>query len=77
VAAEIQIPPVIRFGCGLLPEVAGIASRLRCTRPLIVTDRFMAEQGPPGQLADALQHAGLECAIFSDTVPDPTSDAIR
>ena len=75
-AAEIQIPPVIRFGCGLLPEVAGIASRLSCTRPLIVTDRFMAEQGPPGLLADALQHAGLECAIFSDTVPDPTSDVI-
>jgi alcohol dehydrogenase class IV len=76
VAAEIQIPPVIKFGCGLLPEVVAIAQRLNCARPLIVTDRFMVEQGPPGLLADALQQAELDCAIFSDTVPDPTSDVI-
>jgi alcohol dehydrogenase class IV len=75
-AAEIQVPPIIRFGSGLLPEVPAIAGRLRCTRPLIVTDRFMVEQGPPGLVADALQQAGLDCAIFSDTVPDPTSDVI-
>ena len=75
-AAEIQIPPTIKFGCGLLPEAAAIATRLNCTRPLVVTDRFMVEQGPPGQLADALRHAGLDCAIFADTVPDPTSDVI-
>ena len=75
-AAEIQIPPIIKFGAGLLPEVADIASRLKCQRPLIVTDRFMVEQGPPAVLADTLQRAGLDCAIFSETVPDPTSDVI-
>jgi alcohol dehydrogenase class IV len=76
VAAEIQIPAIIKFGCDLLPEVAAIAGRLGCTRPLIVTDRFMVEQGPPGRLADALRRARIDCAIFSDTVPDPTSDVI-
>jgi len=76
VAAEIQIPPIIKFGAGLLPEVADIASRLKCQRPLIVTDPFMVEQGPPAVLADTLQRAGLDCAIFSETVPDPTSDVI-
>ena len=75
-AAEIQIPPIIKFGAGLLPEVADIASRLKCQRPLIVTDRFMVDQGPPAVLADTLQRAGLDCAIFSETVPDPTSDVI-
>jgi len=77
VAAEIQIPSIIKFGGGLLREVAAIAGRLNCGRPLIVTDRFMVEQGPPGLLVDALRQAGLECDIFADTVPDPTSDVIE
>jgi len=76
VAAEIQIPPTIKFGCGLLPEVAAIALRLKCARPLVVTDRFMVEHGPPGLLVNALRQAGMDCAIFADTVPDPTSDVI-
>ena len=73
VTAEIQIPPIIKFGRGVLPEVPAIAARLGCVRPLIVTDPFMVQQGPPTMLADALRHAGIECAIFSETVPDPTS----
>jgi alcohol dehydrogenase class IV len=76
VTAEVQIPPIIRFGRGVLPEVPAIATRLGCARPLIVTDPFMVQQGPPTMLADALRHAGIECAIFSDTVPDPTSDVV-
>src|SRR4029078_5144737 len=36
----------------------------------------MVKQGPPGILAGHLQKAGIECAIFSDTVPDPTTDAV-
>ena len=75
-AAEIQVPPIIRFGCGLLPDVAEIVGRLQCRRPLIVTDPFMVTQGPPAALANALGQAGLHCAVFSDTVPDPTSDVI-
>lgn len=73
---EVQVPPIIRFGGGLLAEVPAIAVRLNCARPLIVTDPFMAKQGQPAILADVLRKAGLECAIFADTVADPTSDVI-
>ncbi len=75
-AADIQIPPIMRFGAGLLPDVPAIVKLLKCARPLIVTDPFMLKQGPPGVLADHLRRAGLQCEVFADTVPDPTSDAI-
>lgn len=74
--SEVQVPPIIRFGGGVLAEVPAIAVRLRCARPLIVTDPFMAQQGQPAILADVLRKAGLECEIFADTVADPTSDVI-
>jgi alcohol dehydrogenase class IV len=74
--AEIQIPPIIKFGSGLLGEVPGILARLNVTRPLIVTDAFLVRQGRVGELNDQIVGADLECAVFSDTVPDPTSDAV-
>jgi alcohol dehydrogenase class IV/enoyl-CoA hydratase/carnithine racemase len=76
VPAEIQIPSIMKFGAGLLPPVPDIVGRLKCKRPLIVTDSFLVKQGPPGVLVDHLSRSGLQCAVFSETVPDPTSDAI-
>lgn len=76
-SAEIQIPPIIKFGGGLLPEVPDILRRLGCKRPLIVTDPFLIRHGAPGALADHIGRAGLECGVFADTVPDPTSDVVE
>jgi alcohol dehydrogenase class IV len=74
--ADIQIPPIIKFGAGLLGEVPDVVKRLGCTRPLVVTDRFLVAQGPPGALVDHLKRAGVPASVFSDTVPDPTSNVI-
>jgi alcohol dehydrogenase class IV len=74
--AEIQIPALMKIGAGALYEVAPILTRLRCNRPLIVTDAFLVSCG----LAEKLQHqivqAGIPCEVFSGTVPDPTTDAV-
>jgi alcohol dehydrogenase class IV len=74
--ADIQIPPIIKFGAGLLGEVPDLVKRLGCARPLVVTDRFMVAAGPPGALVDHLKRAGVPASVFSDTVPDPTSNVI-
>jgi alcohol dehydrogenase class IV len=76
VTAEIQIPPIIRFGSGLLGEVPGILARFNATRPLIVTDAFLVQQGRVGELKEQIVRADFECGVFSDTVADPTSDAV-
>jgi alcohol dehydrogenase class IV len=75
-AAEIQIPSIIKMGSSLFAEVPAILKRLNCTRPMIVTDAFLVSQGRAGELKDHIVAAGFDCAVFSDTVPDPTSDAV-
>ena len=76
-SAEIQIPPIIKVGGGAFLEVAGILARLNCARPLIVTDAFLVSQGRVAALKDQIARAGLKCAVFSDTVPDPTTDVVE
>ena len=67
-AAEIQIPPIIKFGAGLLRDVPEILGRLKRKRPMIVTDPFLIRHGSPGILVDHLSRVGFECAVFSETV---------
>jgi alcohol dehydrogenase class IV len=76
VTSEIQIPPIIKLGGGSLPEVPALLRRLNCARPMIVTDAFLVRQGLPGQLRDLIRQSQLECELFSDTVPDPTTDVV-
>lgn len=75
--ADILIPPIIKIGSGSFLEVPSILGRLSCCRnPLIVTDAFFVSQGLPAKLRDLIFESGLDCSIFSDTVPDPTSDVV-
>lgn len=76
-AVDIQVPSLIRFGAGLLREAPEVLGRLGCRRPLLVTDPFMLKQGPPAALKEHIERAGIPCAIFADTVPDPTSDVVE
>jgi alcohol dehydrogenase class IV len=56
------------FPWGDTPEVG--------TRVLVVTDAFLAGNGTVGRLADVLTAAGIDHAVFADTVPDPTTDVV-
>jgi alcohol dehydrogenase class IV len=71
--ADILIPPIIKIGSGAFLEVPSILCRLNCHRPLIVTDAFFVSQGLPAKLRAQILESGMECGIFSDTVPDPTT----
>ena len=73
---EISLPASMRIGGGSLVEVPTILKSLGCMRPLIVTDPFLLRRGVPGQLCDAIIQSGIECAIFSETVPDPTTEVV-
>jgi alcohol dehydrogenase class IV len=74
--ADIQIPSILKMGGGAFSEVAPILTRLKCERPLIVTDAFLVSCGLAGRLRDQIARAGIPCKVFSDTVPDPTTDAV-
>jgi alcohol dehydrogenase class IV len=74
--AEIQIPSIMKIGGGAFAETAPILTYLGCKRTLIVTDAFLMSRGLPEQLRQQIEAAGIACGIFSDTVPDPTTDAV-
>jgi alcohol dehydrogenase class IV len=74
--AEIQIPAIMKIGAGAFSEVGPILTRLRCCRPLIVTDPYLVSCGLAARLQEQIVQAGIPCEVFSETVPDPTTDAV-
>ena len=66
--AEIKIPPILKIGGGSFAGVAAMLPRLRCRRPLIVTDPFLMKTQLAEKLATQIRDAGLSCEIFHETV---------
>lgn len=74
--AEIRIPSILKIGGGSFAEVSSLLVRSGCQRPLIVSDPFMMKSGLAQTLEAQITAAGLTCAIFHKTLPDPTSAII-
>lgn len=75
-AANINLPRILRVGAGASAEVVPALKQLGLCRPLLVTDPFMVQCGYAARIADLLAADGLPCGVFSDSVPDPTTDSI-
>src|ERR1700750_3017694 len=73
---EIQIPSVLKLGAGSFAEVPAVLTRLGGKCPLIVTDAFLMSRGLPQKLQALIQETGIQCGIFSETVPDPTTEVV-
>jgi len=77
VAANINLPRILRVGAGASGELAATLAELQLTRPLLVTDPFMVECGYCTRLEEQLELAGIEFGLFAHCVPDPTTDSIN
>jgi alcohol dehydrogenase class IV len=75
-AALITTPRLMSIGGGALAELPGLLARLGLARPLIVTDPYIAGCGILDRATALLDKAQVPWAVFADTVPDPTTDAI-
>jgi alcohol dehydrogenase len=73
---DINIPPVLRIGAGSVKTVGDLVTSLGASRPLIVTDAFLVSSGVAGRVADLLNAAGADAALYDGTIPDPTSDSL-
>lgn len=71
-------PTPIRFGSGRIVELAEACTALGMQRPLLVTDKGLADLPITQSAVAALVSAGLaddaESAIFSDVDPNPTGE---
>jgi alcohol dehydrogenase class IV len=76
-AALITAPRLMAIGGGALAELPGLLSRLGLARPLVVTDPYIAKSGILDRATALLDVAGIAWSVFSDTVPDPTTQVIE
>lgn len=75
-ATQIMLPRTMRIGAGAIAEVGELVSQIGARRPLIVTDPFMVSTGVAAVVEGHLRDAGLTPAVFSGTVPDPTTASL-
>jgi alcohol dehydrogenase class IV len=76
-AIEVLLPSVMKIGGGAISETSGILKRLEVKHPLIVTDAFLVRVGLAEFLRRDLERAGIACEVYSETVPDPTTQALE
>jgi alcohol dehydrogenase class IV len=72
VSVNWSYPTSIRFGTGRIAEIADACLAAGISRPLLVTDRGLADLPMVQATLDTLQSAGLGRALFSEVDPNPT-----
>jgi alcohol dehydrogenase class IV len=70
--ANIALPRFAKIGAGSVDELGAVVAQLGIVRPVLITDRYLADTGQAERLVTILRAAGTEPAVFSETVPDPT-----
>ncbi|WP_239683912.1 iron-containing alcohol dehydrogenase [Leucobacter musarum] len=76
VVRTLAVPPKMRVGGGAIKSVGEVVKSLNASRPVVVTDAFLASTGVAQNVVDDLSTQGLNAVIFSGTVPDPTSASL-
>ena len=71
-SANWSYPTDIRFGAGRIAELGECCAEAGIRRPLLVTDRGLANLPITRQTLDLMEQAGLGRAMFSEVDPNPT-----
>ncbi|UDF20524.1 iron-containing alcohol dehydrogenase [Rhodococcus qingshengii] len=75
--ANISFPRFLKLGPGSVESLGEVLTDLNIERPLLVTDAFMVSNGSADRLLKIVAAAGKKAALFSETVPDPTTDSLQ
>lgn len=75
--ANITLPRILRVGAGASAELVASLNELGYSRPFVVTDPFMVQQGFCDRITGPLDEAGIAWGVFGDCVPDPTTDSVN
>lgn len=69
---EFYMPSVTVIGSGAIKEIPARLTSLGGTKPLLVTDKGMTQLGVTASIVQLMQGAGMQCAVYDETVPNPT-----
>jgi len=71
ITANWSYPTAIRFGAGRISEIADACAVAGIKKPLLITDRGLADMEITTKTLDFLAAAGLDRALFADVDPNP------
>jgi len=74
--ATIALPRLMLVGGGSVKQIPQLLTRLGVSKPFIVTDKFLEGNGTVSKVTDPLKAEGISHMVFSDTIPDPTTDSV-
>jgi len=69
--ANWSYPTAVRFGAGRISEIADACATAGIKKPLLITDRGLADMEITTRTLDLLDAAGLGRALFADVDPNP------
>lgn len=73
---RIVLPRLMETGAGAIQQVPALLKTLGCVKPLLITDPIMVQLGHAARLQDILATAGINSAVFADTMAEPTEDSL-
>lgn len=77
ITANWNYPTAIKFGAGRIKELPEHVRALGMKRPLVVTDKALAELPITKNALKLLSDAGLEAALFCDVRSNPTGENLE
>ncbi len=69
--ANWSYPTAVRFGAGRISEITDACAAAGISKPLLITDRGLADMEITTLTLDLLESAGLGRALFADVDPNP------
>ena len=75
--AVIYLPQILRIGGGVSKQLPQVMADLGVSKPLIITDPFIASNGYLDALFAVLESNSIQYGVFSDCVPDPTVESVN
>ncbi|MCK5444436.1 MAG: iron-containing alcohol dehydrogenase [Rhodospirillaceae bacterium] len=74
ITANWSYPTAVRFGAGRIQELGKACAEAGITKPLLVTDRGLAELPVTQGVLDLMAASGLGRAMFSEVDPNPNEN---
>ncbi len=71
IIASWSYPTAIRFGAGRISEIAEACKSVGISKPLLITDRGLANMEITTRTLDHIEAAGLGRGLFADVDPNP------
>ena len=76
-SVPVILPRIMEVGANASARLPDVLASLKCSRPLIVTDKTMVKLGQAQRLHGILEAQGIRAEVFDDTVPEPTAASIQ